>query len=56
MKDTHPTNKIRPIEWTSQNIVQLERVNNKFMHVVDFWLENIIVGFIIEFAVDTTNS
>jgi hypothetical protein len=36
--------------------VQLERDNNKFMHTVDFWLDNIIAGFITEFAVDTTNS
>jgi hypothetical protein len=34
----------------------LERVNKKSMHAADFWLDNIIVGFIIEFVVDTTKS
>jgi hypothetical protein len=28
----------------------------KFTHVADFWLDNIITGFIIEFAVDTAKS
>jgi len=56
LKDTHPTNRIRPIEWTVENITWLERVNNKFMCIVDFWLDNIISRFIIEFSVDTTNS
>jgi hypothetical protein len=31
-------------------------VNNKFTRVVDFWLDSIVAGFIIEFAVDTTKS
>jgi hypothetical protein len=31
-------------------------VNNKFTRTVDFWLNNIVVGFISEFAVDTTKS
>jgi hypothetical protein len=34
----------------------LERVNNKFMRAVDFWLDNITAGFITEFAVDTMKS
>jgi hypothetical protein len=29
-------------------------VNNKFTCAVDFWLDGIVIGFIIEFAVDTT--
>ena len=37
-------------------IVQLQQVNNKFMHAVDFWLDSIVVGFITKFAVDTTKS
>jgi hypothetical protein len=37
-------------------IVELQQVNNKFTHAVDFWLDNIVVGFITEFAVDITNS
>jgi hypothetical protein len=31
-------------------------VNNKFTHAVDFWLDNIVVGYITEFAVDTSKS
>jgi hypothetical protein len=31
-------------------------VNNKFIRAVDFWLDNIVVGFITEFAVDTVKS
>jgi hypothetical protein len=56
LKDNHPTNRIRPVEWTIENIVHLKRVNNKFMHVVDFWLDNIIAGFITECAVNTAKS
>jgi len=37
-------------------IVQLQQVDNKFMLAVDFWLDNIVVGFIIEFVVDTAKS
>jgi hypothetical protein len=36
--------------------LRLERVNNKFTCAVDFWLDNITVGFITEFAVDTMKS
>jgi hypothetical protein len=36
--------------------MQLQRVDNKFTRAVYFWLDNIIAGFITEFAVDTTNS
>jgi hypothetical protein len=53
LKDTHPTNRIRLVEWTTENIARLERVNNKFTHVVDFSLDGIVVGFITEFVVDT---
>jgi hypothetical protein len=33
--------------------VQLKRVNNKFTCVIYFCLDNIVVGYITEFAVDT---
>jgi hypothetical protein len=56
LKDTHPTKMIRPVEWNDGNIAQLERVNNKFTHVVDFWLDNITAGFITDFAVDIMKS
>jgi hypothetical protein len=56
LKENHLTNRIRPVEWTTKNIACLERVNNKLMHAVDFWLDNIIAGFITEFPVDTAKS
>jgi hypothetical protein len=37
-------------------IMQLQQVNNKFVHTIDFWLDNIVAGFIREFAVDTVKS
>jgi hypothetical protein len=36
------------------DIAQLQQVNNKFMCTIDFWLDNIVAGFITEFALDTT--
>jgi hypothetical protein len=56
LKDIHPTNQTRPVEWIVENIAQLERVNNKFLCVVEFWLDNITIRFIIEFVVDMVNS
>jgi hypothetical protein len=56
LKDNHPTNRIRQLEWNPEEITQLQQVDNKFTRVVDFWLDNIVVGFITEFAVDTTKS
>jgi hypothetical protein len=52
LKDTHPINRIRPVDWTTKNIVRLERVNNKFTCVVYFWLGSIVAWFIIDFIVD----
>jgi hypothetical protein len=37
-------------------IMQLQQVNNKFMHTIDLWLDSIVAGFITEFAVDTAKS
>jgi hypothetical protein len=56
LKDTHLTNRIRPVLWTVENIARLERVNNKFMCAVDFWLDNVTTGLITEFSVDTVKS
>ena len=38
------------------DIVQLQQVDNKFTCVVEFWLDNIVAGFIIEFVVDIVKS
>ena len=56
LKYNHAMNWIRQLEWTSVQIAQLQHVNNKFTYTVDFWLDNIVAGFITEFAVDTANS
>jgi hypothetical protein len=56
LKDTHLTNRTRPVKWTAKNIARLERVNKKFMRTIDFWLDSITTGFITEFAVDTMKS
>jgi hypothetical protein len=56
LKDTHPTNWIRPVEWTVENSARLEKFNKKFTHAVDFWLDSITTGFITEFVVDRVNS
>jgi len=56
LKDTHPTNHIRLVEWTVENIVQLERVNKKFTCIVDIWLNSITTGFVAKFTVDRINS
>jgi hypothetical protein len=54
LKDNHTTNQIQQLEWTLIQIEQLQQVNNKFTRAIDFWLDSIVVGFITEFAVDTT--
>jgi hypothetical protein len=56
LKDTHPKNRVRSVEWTKENIARLKRVNNKFMHAIYFWLDNIVVGYITKFVVDTSNA
>jgi hypothetical protein len=56
LKDNHATNWIGKLEWNSIQIEQLQQVNNKFTRAVDFWLDNIVVDFITDFAVDTANS
>jgi hypothetical protein len=53
LKEKHPTNWIRQLDLHPVKIAQLQQVNNKFTHAIDFWLDNIIAGFIIEFVVDT---
>jgi hypothetical protein len=46
LKYNHPTNQIIQLEWYHVEIVQLQQVNNKFTTALDFFLDNIIVGFI----------
>jgi hypothetical protein len=56
LKDNHAMNQIRQLDWTPVQIEQLQQVNNKFTHAVDFWLDSIVAGFIIEFTVDRAKS
>ena len=56
LKDNHPTNQIRQLEWNPMEIVELQQVNNKFKRTIDFQLDNIVVGFITKFAVDIAKS
>jgi hypothetical protein len=44
------------VVWIVENIAWLERINKKITCKVDLWLDNIIVGFITEFVVDTIKS
>jgi hypothetical protein len=39
------------LEWNPMDILQLQQVDNKFTRTVDFWLDNIVAGFITKFAV-----
>jgi hypothetical protein len=52
LKYNHPTNWIRQLEWNPMEIMQLQQVNNKFRRAIYLWLDNIVAGFITEFAVD----
>ena len=46
----------QPIVWTPELVRRLKALEDKIVRVVDHWLNWIIVGFIIEFAIDTTVS
>ena len=47
------THSDRPMEWTLEVIQRLEPTNKSISCVVDFWLNNLLEGFVTEFAVDT---
>ena len=46
----------KPIVWTPQLVPRLEASEDKIACVVDYLLNQIIGGFIIEFVVDTSVS
>jgi hypothetical protein len=54
LKYTHLMNRVISMEWTEESITWLKRVNNKFTHIVDFWIDNIVLGYINSFAIDTS--
>lgn len=43
----------RPAEWNLEVIQRLKKTNNSISRAVDFWLNNLLEGFITEFVVDT---
>jgi hypothetical protein len=45
LKDKHPTNHIRKLEWNPVEITQLQQVDNKFTRAIDFWLDIIFAVF-----------
>jgi hypothetical protein len=56
LKANHTTNQIQQLEWNPIQIEQLNHVNKKFICAVEFWLNHIMVCFIIEFAVEKVKS
>jgi len=48
--------KDEPKEWTPESIHRLKSIDNKISRDFDFWINNILRGFISEFAVDSTVS
>lgn len=43
-----------PRECTLELIQQLKEVSNSISHVVDFWIDNILRGYITEFSINYT--
>ena len=46
----------RPMQWNQAAVQRLKNTNNIVSRVVDFWLTNLLSGFITEFTVDTLKS
>ena len=44
------------IEWNPQLIHQLKSISNPISRAIDFWVDNILEEYIIEFYVDTITS
>ena len=45
-----------PTEWNPQLIQQLKSVSNPMSRAIDFWVDSILQGYIIEFVVNTITS
>ena len=43
----------RPMKWTPELIQILKKTTNPISRAVDFWLNNMLEGFVTKFAVDT---
>ena len=46
----------KPIVWTPELVCRLEALEDKIVRAMDHWLDRIIGGFIIEFAIDISIS
>ena len=46
------THSDRPVEWNSEVIHRLKWSDNFVSCAIDFWLNSLLEGFVIEFAVD----
>jgi len=46
----------KPKEWTPELIQRLKNIDNRISIALDFWIDNILGGFITEFAVDSNVS
>ena len=44
--------RLRPTEWTPEAIQRLEQTNNPISRTVDYWMNSLLDGFVIEFVVD----
>ena len=44
------------VEWSDQLVREITNVSNPISRVVDFWVDDILQGYITEFAVETITS
>lgn len=42
--------------WTPKLVRHLKASKNKIARAVDYWIDNILAGFITEFSIDTSMS
>ena len=45
--------RVRPMEWTPEEIQRLERTDNPISCAIDYWLNSLLDGFVTQFVVDT---
>lgn len=39
--------------WTLELVQQLEKSSNKISSTIDYWIDNVLSGFVTEFSIDT---
>ena len=44
------------VEWSEQLVHEVTNVSNPISRAVDFWVDSILQGYIIEFTIDTITS